>query len=307
MELSRREALRSMVSTCAPMAAAALAAPAAWAAETASQPSAPIGMLYDATLCIGCKACVVACAEANELPRDVSRDGLHQAPEDLNAFTKNIIKLYKPQPHSPDSFVKLQCMHCLDPACVAACPFKSLWKDEGNGVVAWEPSRCIGCRYCEIACPYHVPKFEWNAINAKIVKCEFCRPRLDKGFEPACTSVCPTHAVIFGPREDLLSQAKERIGQSPDKYFENRVYGEHEAGGTQVLYLSHVPFEDIGLPNLGTVAIPEGLKWQRLFYKFLALPLLLYAMLTGVMKKNWIEHQKEMREEEEKTGLKAQL
>ena len=307
MELSRREALRGIVSKCAPVAAIALALPAADAAETSSRPAAPIGMLYDATLCIGCKACVSACAEANELPRDVSRDGLHQAPEDLNAFTKNIIKLYKPQENSPDSFVKLQCMHCLDPACVAACPFQSLWKDERTGVVAWEPSRCIGCRYCEVACPYHVPKFEWNAFNAKIVKCEFCRPRLDKGFEPACTSVCPTHAVIFGPREDLLSQAKARIEHSPDKYFENRVYGEHEAGGTQVLYLSHVPFEKIGLPSLETAAIPERLKWQKLFYKFLALPLLMYAMLTSVMKKNWNEHQEEMREEEEKTGLKAQL
>jgi formate dehydrogenase beta subunit len=307
MELTRREALRSVVSKCVPVATAVLAVPAAEAAEAASQPTAPVGMLYDATLCIGCKACVVACAEANELPRDVSRDGLHQAPEDLNAFTKNIIKLHKPQEHSPDSFVKQQCMHCLDPACVAACPFHALWKSDENGVVAWEPSRCIGCRYCEIACPYHVPKFEWNAFNAKIVKCEFCRPRLDKGYEPACTSVCPTHAVIFGPREDLLSKAKERIQESPDKYFENRVYGEHEAGGTQVLYLSHVAFEDIGLPNVGMVAIPDRLKWQKRIYKFLALPLLLYAMLTTVMKKNWIDHQKEMREEEEKTGLKGQL
>ena len=307
MELSRREALQNIVSKCVPIAATALALPAAEAAERTSQPAAPVGMLYDATLCIGCKACVVACAEANELPRDVTRDGLHQAPEGLNAFTKNIIKLYKPQDHSPDSFVKQQCMHCFDPACVAACPFEALWKDERNGVVGWEPSRCIGCRYCEIACPYHVPKFEWNAFNAKIVKCEFCRPRLEKGYEPACTSVCPTHAVIFGPRQDLLSQAKARIEKSPDKYFENRVYGEHEAGGTQVLYLSHVPFEEIGLPKLGTVAIPERLKWQKRIYKFLALPLLLYAMLTSVMKNNWTEHQKEMREEEEKTGLKAQL
>ncbi len=96
MELTRREALRSVVSKCIPVAAAALALPVAEAAETTS-PKAPVGMLYDATLCIGCKACVVACAEANDLPRDVSLDGLHQAPEDLNAFTKNIIKLYKPQ------------------------------------------------------------------------------------------------------------------------------------------------------------------------------------------------------------------
>jgi Fe-S-cluster-containing dehydrogenase component len=145
MELTRREALRG-VAKCVPVAAA-LVLPAAEAAESPSQPKAPVGMLYDATLCIGCKACVVACAEANDLPRDVSRDGLHQAPEDLNAFTKNIIKLYKPTDNSPDSFVKQQCMHCLDPACAAACPFDALWKNDGNGVVAWEASRCIGCRY----------------------------------------------------------------------------------------------------------------------------------------------------------------
>ena len=305
MEVTRREAFRSVVSKCLP-AAAALAVPAA-AAESNPLPKAPVGMLYDATLCIGCKACVVACAEANDLRPDVTLDQLHQAPEDLNAFTKNIIKLYKPVDHSPDSFVKLQCMHCLDPACVAACPFHSLWKNEGNGVVNWEPSRCIGCRYCEIACPYHVPKFEWERINPKIVKCELCAPRLAKGYEPACTSVCPTHAVIFGPRQDLLATAKERIGGSPDKYFENRVYGEHDAGGTQVLYLSHVPFEDIGLPNLGTAPIPARLTWQKRVYKFFAIPMLLYATLTAVMKRNWNDHQKEMREDEERTGLRPQL
>ena len=307
MELTRREALRSITSKCAPVVTAALAIPAVGAAEVRSAPSAPIGMLYDATLCIGCKACVVACAEANDLPRDVRLDGLHQAPEDLNAFTKNVIKLYKPQEHSLDSFVKQQCMHCLDPACVAACPFDALWKNDGNGVVAWEPSRCIGCRYCEIACPYHVPKFEWEAFNPKIVKCELCRPRLDKGFEPACTSVCPTHAVIFGPREALLTEAKQRIEAAPQKYFEDRVYGEHDAGGTQVLYLSHVPFAEIGLPDLGTDPVPGRLKWQKRIYKFLALPLLLYAILTGIMKRHWTDHRKELREEEERTGLRPQL
>jgi formate dehydrogenase beta subunit len=307
VELTRREALRSITSKCAPVMTAALALPAVGAAELPYGPEAPVGMLYDATLCIGCKACVVACAEANDLQPDVRIDGLHQAPEDLNAFTKNIIKLYKPTGRSPDSFVKQQCMHCLEPACVAACPFEALWKNEKNGVVAWEPSRCIGCRYCEIACPYHIPKFEWDAFNAKIVKCEFCRPRLDKGFEPACTSVCPTHAVIFGPREDLLTKAKQRIDAIPHKYFEDRVYGEHDAGGTQVLYLSHVPFEELGLPNLGTQPVPARLKWQKRIYKFLALPLLLYAMLTAVMKKNWIEHQKELEEEEKETGLRPQL
>ena len=152
-----------------------------------------------------------------------------------------------------------------------------------------------------------MPKFEWDAINPKIVKCELCRPRLAKGYEPACTSVCPVHAVIFGPRENLLKQAKERIAQSPNKYFESRVYGEHEAGGTQVLYLSHVSFEALGLPSLGPEPIPARLKWQKRIYKFLAFPLLMYAALASVMHKNWIDHRKEMVEEEKRLGLRPQL
>lgn len=279
--------------------------------EPSAAPPVPspdaVAMLYDTTVCTGCQACVGACAEANDLAPDVSRDGLHQAPQRLNAFTKNIIKLYNPS-DAPASFVKQQCMHCLEPACVTACPFKALDKRDDDGVVAWEPSQCIGCRYCEVACPYHVPQFEWAKLNPRIVKCEFCRHRLAEGLEPACTSVCPTHAVIFGPRSVLLEQAKARIDAAPDKYFERRVYGEHEAGGTQVLYLSHVDFAAIGLPALAPEDRPgRYLYWQTLVYRFFAAPFLLYITMLARLRQNFVEHERELRAEHDETGVDPQL
>src|SRR5215212_4598096 len=135
-----------------------------------------IAMLYDATVCIGCKACVAACTTANGLIPDTTLSGgLWQMPTDLNSQTKNIIMLFKDG--KQQSFMKRQCMHCIDPACVSGCPFGAL-KKGAKGVVAWEASRCIGCRYCEISCPFDVPRFEWTKFNPKIVKCEFCAHRL---------------------------------------------------------------------------------------------------------------------------------
>ena len=140
------------------------------------------------------------------------------------------------------------------------------------------------------------------------MKCEFCRHRLAVGQEPACTAVCPTDAVIFGPRSVLLDQAKARLAASPGKYFEDRVYGEHEAGGTQVLYLSHVPFEAIGLPKLSPDERPgRYMYWQHLAYKFFALPVVLYGVAVQLMRRNFQDHARELREEREHTGLDSQL
>ena len=186
--------------------------------------------------------------------------------------------------------------------------FKGLKKDPKTGVVGWTANLCVGCRYCEISCPYHVPKFQWEGFNPKIVKCEFCKERLAVGQQPACTTVCPTHAVIFGSREQLLAEAKTRIRQNPGKYFEDRVYGEAEGGGTQVLYLSHVPFGDLGLPKLPGESIPQKyLKWQKRVYSYLALPVVLYVAMVGVINGNFKKHKEHMKEEEENTGLRAQL
>lgn len=280
------------------------------ASEAAAGPSKPLGMLYDATICTGCQACVSACSEANDLPRDTRlSDGMYQMPIDLNSRTKNIIKLWHP-PHDPDnfSFVKLQCMHCLDPACASGCPFHALHKDPVTGIVKWEGSLCIGCRYCEISCPFEVPKFEWDKFNPKIVKCELCYFRVDDGGQPGCTAACPTGAVIFGPREELLAKAHKRLADKPGYYFEDRVYGEFDAGGTQVLYLSRVPFSKIGLPSLGTGSAAEyATKVHRVLYSWLLIPLALYAVMAAFIRRNWRRHEVEAAKLEARTGLQDQL
>jgi ferredoxin len=196
----------------------------------------------------------------------------------------------------------------VDPACVAGCSFKALTKNPDNGVVGWTSSKCMGCRYCEITCPYHIPKFQWEGLNPKIVKCELCKERLAVGKEPACSTVCPAKAVVYGTREQLLAEAKRRIEANPGKYYENRVFGENDGGGTQALYLSHVPFEKIGLPDLGNESVPEKyLKWQKRLYSYLAVPVVAYATMVAVIRKNWNDHQHHMQEEQERTGLRPQL
>lgn len=258
------------------------------AEEAVHAPPDAVGLLYDTTLCIGCKACVVACREAAGLPADTgSSGGLYMAPDDLNAKTRNIIKLYRNQDEL--SYVKRQCMHCIDPACVSACMMGALKKRE-YGIVTWEGTKCVGCRYCQIACPYNIPKFEWTTASAvynpRIVKCELCHERLAEGKEPACTEVCPRHAVIYGTREALLTEAHRRLDENPDLYVQ-KVYGEHEGGGTQVLYLSHVPFEDLGLPALSDEPVPALVrKVQGTIYKGFIAPVALYGVLAAVIARN---------------------
>lgn len=309
MGITRRELITNIAKAAPVAVAATVGAPVAHAeSENLPLPSMAVGLLYDATKCIGCKACVIACSAANETPPDTRGDQLHQSPSDLNDLTRNIIKLYKPTDGSPSSFVKRQCMQCLDPACAAGCPFQALHKDSETGIVTWEAEKCIGCRYCTITCPYHVPRFQWVGFNPRVTKCELCRHRLAQGLKPGCSSACPTGAVIFGARTVLLQEAKARIEQNPGRYYQNRVYGETDNGGTQALYLSHVPFEDLGLPELGPESVPaKTLRWQKRFYQYFALPAVLYAGLVYEIRKHLTVHEQELHEREKETGLRAQL
>ena len=280
MGISRRAALCGLLTT----GATAVGLKPTSAAVLATPPADAVGLLYDTTLCIGCKACVVACQDANGLPRDSTGLGAqYDAPIDLNYRAKNVIKLY----HDGDqrSFVKVQCMHCIDPACVAACMLGALKKRE-FGIVTYDVTYCVGCRYCEVACPYGVPKFQWASNTPRIVKCELCNHRLAKGQEPACTEVCPRHAVIFGKRADLLKEAKRRLAESPGRYVP-KIYGETDGGGTQVLYLSHLPFDKLGFPALTDEPAPElARSVQHGVYKGFVAPLALYGVLGMIAFRN---------------------
>lgn len=304
MTLSRRDVLKSIGTGAAVAAAGATTVQAS--SRNPQAPADAIAMLYDATVCIGCKACVAACTTANGLIPDTTMSGgIWQMPTDLNAQTKNIIQLARSG--DSHSFVKRQCMHCVDPACVSGCPFKALTKGK-YGVVEWEPSKCIGCRYCEISCPFDVPRFEWAKFNPKIVKCEFCNFRLAEGKQPACTDVCPTGAVTFGTRPQLLAEAKRRIEANPGKYYQDRVYGEGDLGGTQVLYLSHMPFAKLGLPEVGTESRAHyGSKVHNVIYKGMAIPAAVYVVLVATIKRRWKVMEEEAHRVEKETGRPHQL
>ena len=268
-------------------AGAATAATRAEARERREAPEGAVGMLYDATECIGCKACVVACRDANGLPasRGGKDPGLHDQQTELNGNTKNVIKLY--QEGGVWSFVKSQCMHCVDPACVSVCRIGALQKDGQTGIVAYDKDRCVGCRYCQVACPFNVPKFEWQSATPCITKCEMCRHRQAEGKQPACTEVCPKQAVIFGKLEDLKAEARRRIREQPGRY-QPRVYGDEDMGGTQVLYLSAVPFEKLGLPEMGQESVPAlAESIQHGIYQGLITPAVLYVGLAGAVIRNW--------------------
>ena len=277
-------------------------------------PPEAVGILYDATLCVGCQACMVACKQANEMEVETAvGEPLWDAPKDLSARTLNIIKRYqngtgavKDRAIDGYSFVKRQCMHCLDPACVSACPVSALTKDSVNGIVAYNEKACIGCRYCQVACPYNIPKFQWESTTPRIVKCQLCRHLIAKGGISACCKVCPTGASLFGPVEELLVEAKRRLrmqagqrydfpvassasGQMqshPAGHYLEHIYGENEAGGSQVLLLSGVPFVNLGLPELpeqSFVEVADGIQYA--IYKGMVYPLVLLGGLIYIIRK----------------------
>jgi formate dehydrogenase beta subunit len=279
--ITRRAALETMFAAGAVLSGARPAK----AAVLPLPPADAVGLLYDATLCIGCKTCTIACRDANGLEPDTTgiASKLYNAPVDLSPRAKTVIKLYSEDGRM--SYVKAQCMHCVDPACGNACMLGALKKSE-FGIVSYDPDLCIGCRYCEVGCPFGVPKFEFAKAAPKIVKCELCKERLADGKEPACTEVCPRKAVIFGRRSELLKEAKRRIADNPGRYVP-KVYGETDGGGTQVLYLSHVPFEKLGLPTLGDEPAPQlARSIQHGVYRGLIAPAALYAALGLVMLRN---------------------
>jgi Fe-S-cluster-containing dehydrogenase component len=286
MKITRRNVLKGLATAGAAGAAAAVAGDAL-AREGYKSAADDVGMLFDSTLCVGCRACQTACKVRNNLATDTreTQGGVYDAPLDLNGNTKNVIKLVQGDAKAT-AFMKMQCMHCVDPACVSVCMAGALHKVEG-GITAYNAATCVGCRYCQIGCPFNVPKYEWSKSlpitqDPKIVKCELCRH--DKR-GPACCEVCPRGAVIFGKRADLLAEARRRVAADQGKYFEDRVYGENDGGGTNVLYLSPraVSFAALGLPVLPAEPLPAlSENVQHTTYKWGLAPLAIYTALTVV-------------------------
>jgi Fe-S-cluster-containing dehydrogenase component len=253
MSLSRRDFLK--VAGLA-VGGALVSSENALASSESTDPNEYIAMLYDATICVGCNACTNACRQWNGTEPEPDARLVYDAPKELSADTYTLIQLY--QGHDEYSFVKRQCMHCVEPACVSGCPVQALQKTS-DGPVTYDPDRCIGCRYCQYTCPFHVPRFEWDTANFPVIaKCHFCyESRILKGIGgPACADRCPTGALIWGKRGDLIAEAEKRISENPDRYVDY-IYGKDDAGGTSVLYLSALPFEKLGLEDLGTRPIPE--------------------------------------------------
>jgi len=220
--------------------------------------------------------------------------GEYDAPRDLDCNHLSIIKLYKDE--KEQAFIKRQCMHCADPACVSVCMAGALHKQK-DGIVAYKKTVCVGCRYCQIACPFDVPKFNWHKAIPVISKCEMCRTR-EEG--PACTEVCPRGATISGSMAELAKEAHARITKDPDKYCPE-VYGEKEAGGVHVLYLAkkEVPFLKLGLPKLPDYPMPKTSETiQHTLYKGFIAPAALFGIFTFAQYYN--ERRRKVAESEKK-------
>jgi formate dehydrogenase iron-sulfur subunit len=226
--------------------------------ERDDYPAATKGVLVDLTRCIGCGWCQEACKEQNELvPEGLDSWDAEQGSMVLSADTWTVVTLKEVERDDQLQrvFVKRQCMHCVHPACVSACPVSALEKLE-SGAVVYHAERCIGCRYCMIACPFGVPKFEWDEPIPQVRKCTFCIERQVEGLDPACVASCPTEALLFGDRSALITEAETRILENPDLYVHD-VYGREEVGGTTWMYLSPLPFQDLGFPILASEPVTE--------------------------------------------------
>lgn len=248
-------------------------------------------ILTDITKCIGCLKCVSACKEVHNLGMDVPR--VWDKNDGLSAENWTSI-IQKPDNH----YVRKQCRHCLEPACVSVCPVGALHRTE-IGAVVYDSAKCMGCRYCMMACPFGIPRYDWDKTVPHVEKCILCYDRIKKGQQPACAEACPTGATIFGDRAELLKMAHKRIEENPTKYI-NRVWGEHEVGGTSVLYISDI---DLDFLSYQTTPVDKPLP-QETAAAMESVPYAFWGMGGVMLGVNWIirRRMKLSEEQDEKKG-----
>jgi formate dehydrogenase iron-sulfur subunit len=248
--------------------------------EAIPQNKDSMGVLVDTTACIGCRKCEWACNQVNALPNkdqkafeDKSVFKAHRRPTDV-AYT--VVNSYEDErsPGTP-KYIKIQCMHCAVPACASACLVGALRKTP-DGPVTYDAGKCMGCRYCMVACPFQIPAYEYaNALTPRVMKCNFCATRLQDGKK----EICPNEALTFGRRDALLELAYSKIKQSPEKY-RDHLYGHDEVGGTSWLYMAGVDFSKTELPTLSSRPAPEATEpIQHGIFKYFVPPLALYSIL----------------------------
>lgn len=262
-------------------------------------PVRPMGMLVDLTRCIGCRACMVACKQWNDLPAEKTAFFAgpgYQNPRDLSGDTYTLVRFHEilvPGEELKWVFSRKQCFHCLEPGCVSACPVAALIKQPG-GEVAYDSEKCMGCRYCILACPFEIPRFQWEKSLPLIRKCTLCSDREELA-QPACCATCPTGAMKTGPRDEVIQEAWQRIKDRPSQYV-NHVYGEKEVGGTSLLYLSSVPFAELGFKtNLMERPVDYFSKMSMQ-----AVPWVAAGALAAISLLHVVTRRVEAREEDEK-------
>ena len=256
-------------------------------------PSDAYGCLVDLTACVGCRMCEDACNRVNGLPGPVSRlddrtvFDRKRRPES-EAFT--VVNRYysgrvTEQNELIPTYVKVQCMHCQDPACASACITGALHKKD-NGSVNYDKSKCVGCRYCLVACPFQIPAYEYfDPLTPRVRKCSFCYERISMGEKPGCAAACPMEAITFGNRQILLEVTRRKITDNPMRYL-NKIYGESEVGGTSWMYISGEPFEKLGFLSLPHYPMPHLTETiQHSIFAYMWAPITLFAILAGAMRK----------------------